>query len=636
MGDEAVGRVKQSDGPGYKFGTVVAVGTAGTVAGILIGDADSCLRRRTVPQGAFRACCDAPKTPAQAKIGATLEGIVGKENVSAHVRMRGSRIGEGTAEVVVKPGTLTEAVKVLEACVAADVAVLPQGANTSLTGGAVPRDTECDRPAVVINMRRMNKILPIGEDGHQVLCFAGAGIFDLQDKLQKDYNRDSHSVLGSIFLNPSTAAGVSFGSGGTQIRKGPAFTERALYCKVDKKGNVEVVNTLGLKSKSLDYLQNATSLSGDDMDPKCKLPSSFPNYAERLTKFDGECSRYNSDTYGIDCNRSEGKVLILATLHDTFPMPTSSKLIWLSCKDYSTAHALKQNVCLYNHKDCMTKTCEYMNKDQFNTVDRGARALMYVINLVGMRRVEPLWNLKLFIESLPVPFSKVVCDKVLYWVNPVLPRPMSKVIYDMSEEFDHHMLMELAEYSPGEVERVKERLDQFVASRPPGDIKYHVCADGKDKTMATLFRFSVAPSFRTCCIGSGNQGLSIDYAVPKNRTTLPPLPAEYPILERNVTSHFGCNVYHEDIMFGNDVDVHKATKAVKKAVEAINGKLPAEHGHGTEYSAPPETQKRWMQMDPLNIMNPGVGGTSWNKNYSDTPIHLTQVNESPLVQLAKA
>merc|ERR1719265_2876498 len=136
-----------------------------------------------------------------------------------------------------------------------------------------------------------------------------------------------------------------------------------------------------------------------------------------------------------------------------------------------------------------------MNKDQFNTVDRGARALMYVINLVGMRRVEPLWNLKLFIESLPVPFSKVVCDKVLYWVNPVLPRPMVKDIYDMSEEFDHHMLMELAEYSPGEVERVKERLDQFVASRPPGDIKYHVCADGKDKTMATLFRFSVAPSF---------------------------------------------------------------------------------------------------------------------------------------------
>lgn len=32
-------------------------------------------------------------------------------------------------------------------------------------------------------------------------------------------DRDSHSVLGSIFLNPSVAAGVSYGSGGTQIRK---------------------------------------------------------------------------------------------------------------------------------------------------------------------------------------------------------------------------------------------------------------------------------------------------------------------------------------------------------------------------------------------------------------------------------
>ena len=59
---------------------------------------------------------------------------------------------------------------------------------------------------------------------------------------RKTWDRDSHSVLGSIFLNPSVAAGVAFGSGGTQIHKGPAFTNRALYVRVGAGGKMELVH----------------------------------------------------------------------------------------------------------------------------------------------------------------------------------------------------------------------------------------------------------------------------------------------------------------------------------------------------------------------------------------------------------
>ena len=66
-------------------------------------------------------------------------------------------------------------------------------------------------------------------------------------------DRESHSVLGSTFLNPTTAAGVAFGSGGTQVRKGPAYTERALYLKIHqnkwKETIVETVNTLGIEGR---------------------------------------------------------------------------------------------------------------------------------------------------------------------------------------------------------------------------------------------------------------------------------------------------------------------------------------------------------------------------------------------------
>ena len=81
-------------------------------------------------------------------------------------------------------------------------------------------------------------------------------------------------------------------------------------------------------------------------------------------------------------------------------------------------------------------------------------------------------------------------------------------------------------------------------------------------------------------------------------------------LKRMRYSHFGCNVVHEDIAFALGVDTHKEKMALKRAVEDEGGKLPAEHGHGTEYHAPKDVQERWMKMDTLNVMNPGIGGLS--------------------------
>ena len=80
--------------------------------------------------------------------------------------------------------------------------------------------------------------------------------------------------------------------------------------------------------------------------------------------------------------------------------------------------------------------------------------------------------------------------------------------------------------------------------------------------------------------------------------------------------HFGCNVVHEDIAFAPAVDdPHAAKMQLKREVEALGGRLPAEHGHGTEYVAPQATRSRWEAMDPLNVFNPGVGGLSVAPRY---------------------
>ena len=119
------------------------------------------------------------------------------------------------------------------------------------------------------------------------------------------------------------------------------------------------------------------------------------------------------------------------------------------------------------------------------------------------------------------------------------------------------------------------------------------------------------------CVGNNVQGFSVDYAMPKNSGVAPTLTGDVQVepLKRMRYSHFGCNVVHEDLAYPLGVDIHAVHKQLKINVGDCGGKLPAEHGHGTEYIAPIESQKRWMKMDPLNIMNPGIGGLSSKFKY---------------------
>mmetsp|Transcript_34057 Transcript_34057/g.45004 ORF Transcript_34057/g.45004 Transcript_34057/m.45004 type:complete len:654 (+) Transcript_34057:103-2064(+) len=609
---------EESSGFWDRYSTTLKVAGALT-AGYMLGQADMENKKLTFPSATRGTCCEGHTlTEAQATLPEKLKSLVGESNVLGGTTTqytKGSRLGHGTALAIARPGTLAEAIQVLEACVAAGVAIVPQGANTGLTGGSVPRDTLCDRPTVVINMRRLTKIVPIGS-GEKVLCFAGAGIFTLAQELAK-INRDSHSALGSIFLDPSVAAGVSFGSGGTQIRKGPVYTERVLYCKVSAEGKVEVVDQLGLKAKNTDDLLaklESGSLTEADMDEAFKGVASDTSYPEKVCKLDKSVSRYNADLKGPDPCRSEGKVFLLASIHDTFPLPKKTELVWASCKDFETAQDLKAKVLLDNPKD-LPQSCEYMDRDTFDCVDSSGRILIKVIELVGMKHLGKLWDLKLMIEGLPLPFMDVICDKLLYWFNWIIPEPISKPLMVLGKEYDHHMMIEMSEFGGGELERLKKRFAEYVESKPAGTVEYHVC-DTKEVAPAKYFRFVVAPAFRTMCVGTNVQGLSLDYSLPKNERAAPVLPESVaePV-KRLRYSHFGCNVVHEDIAFAPGVDVHGEKMKIKKIVEGLAGKLPAEHGHGTEYKAPADTQQRWMKMDPTNTMNPGVGGLSYTKDY---------------------
>ncbi|MCL4423308.1 MAG: FAD-binding oxidoreductase [Actinobacteria bacterium] len=81
----------------------------------------------------------------------------------------------GNANVVIRPGTTSQVSAVMGILSNARVAVVPQGGNTGLVGGGVPRGGEA-----VISLRRLDHLGPVDKASAQVNAGAGVTLARLQ------------------------------------------------------------------------------------------------------------------------------------------------------------------------------------------------------------------------------------------------------------------------------------------------------------------------------------------------------------------------------------------------------------------------------------------------------------------------
>jgi len=282
---------------------------------------------------------------------------------------------------------------------------------------------------------------------------------------------------------------------------------------------------------------------------------------------------------------------------------------------------------LFGNMAELTISCEF-DRDSVDIIDRSGRIATYMIRYLGMGDIMGiLWGIKSAIEGLPFSWAPIITDKLLHTFNNWVPECIPGKFMTAGREWDHHCMVAVGEFGDGTLDRFMKRMDEFVKKHNDAVVADVKTSDRKivsiveaqtpsEVTALNAFRFVAALAFKTYCVGEDIQGISVDYALPKNGGPVPPLPpsAATP-LRRMRYSHFGCNVVHEDIAYALGVDTHKEKMAFKHVVEEEGGKLPAEHGHGTEYHAPESAQKRWMNMDPLNVLNPGVGGLSTLPKY---------------------
>ncbi len=84
----------------------------------------------------------------------------------------------GTAVAVVRPGSTPEVAEVVRVCRASGVAIVPQGGNTGLCGGAVP---DSSGRQVVLSLTRMRRIRQLDAANATVTVEAGAVLRAVQD-----------------------------------------------------------------------------------------------------------------------------------------------------------------------------------------------------------------------------------------------------------------------------------------------------------------------------------------------------------------------------------------------------------------------------------------------------------------------
>jgi D-lactate dehydrogenase len=560
---------------------------------------------------------DASSTP-QPDVLAALRGIVGHRHVlttagATRRFRRGYRFGEGAAEAVVRPGTLLELWQVFETCIRAGRIVIVQAANTGLTGGSTPNGDDYDRPVVVINTLRIDAIHPIGE-GHQVVCLAGATLDRLERTLAR-FGREPHSVIGSSCIGASVVGGVCNNSGGSLVQRGPAYTEYALFGRVDADGVPRLVNHLGIELGD-DPREILRRVQVGDFRPQdieeTPRGASDADYAERVRDVDADTpARHNADPDRLfEASGSAGKVLALAVRLDTFARADASAVFYIGTNEPADLTRLRRE--MLSNLETLPVAAEYMHRDCYDLARRYGKDTFLAIQALGTRRIGALFALKsrfdAFIEAIGI-LPRFLGDRLLQRASTLFPEHLPRRMNAFRDRFEHHLILKAS--GPG----VREARD-WLASRWTGDGRAFFECTPAEGTKAMLHRFAAAGAavrYRAVHAETVEDIVALDIALRRNdQDWVETLPTDIAAstVHRLYYGHFFCHVFHQDYIVARGHDPVALEHRMLALLDRRRAAYPAEHNVGHLYKGGPAQIAHFRKLDPCNCMNPGIGGAS--------------------------
>ncbi|WP_346032156.1 FAD-binding oxidoreductase [Erythrobacter westpacificensis] len=118
----------------------------------------------------------------------------------------------GHALGMASPASTQEVADLVKLCAAHGVPIVPQGGNSGMSGGATPDDTG---KAIVLSLRRMDKVRSFDVVARQITCDAGLILQTLHDTVEAERLRFPLTLGGK---GSATIGGlISTNAGGTQV-----------------------------------------------------------------------------------------------------------------------------------------------------------------------------------------------------------------------------------------------------------------------------------------------------------------------------------------------------------------------------------------------------------------------------------
>ncbi|MBN6112963.1 D-lactate dehydrogenase [Xanthomonas bonasiae] len=559
---------------------------------------------------------------AEAGLLRQLRDAVGRRHVLVGDRAtrrfrKGYRFGEGRVLAVARPGTLLELWRVLQAVVAAGRIVIVQAANTGLTGGSTPDGDGYDRQIVLISTLRLRGVQPL-HDGRQVVCLPGATLDALERQL-RPLQREPHSVIGSSCIGASVLGGVCNNSGGALVRRGPAYTQLALFAQLGADGQLRLVNHLGIALGDTPEQILARLQAGDygtaDIHDDPALAASDPDYAAHVRDVDADTpARFNADpARHYEASGSAGRLCVFAVRLDTFPREDST-VFYIGSNATDDLTALRRGLLTAFAQPPISG--EYLHRDAFDIGARYGKDTFLLIDRFGTDAVPRAFALKSRVdgwcEALGLPG---LADRALQAFTELLPDHLPPRLRAYRDRFEHHLLLRVSAQDAAAT-------DAFLAGHFAGSESgaYFRC-DADEGRKAFLHRFAVAGAavrYRQVHRDTVEDIVALDVALRRNdrqwQETLPP-ELEDALLGKLYYGHFFCHVFHQDYLVRKGHDPLAIEHAMWALLDRRGAEYPAEHNVGHLYRAKPALAAFYRALDPTNSFNPGIGQTPKGRHW---------------------
>ena len=529
----------------------------------------------------------------------------------------GYRFGNGNALAVVRPGNLTEFWAILKVCVAADVIVIAQAANTGLTGGSTPDGNDYDRDIVIVNAMRISGIQLIN-DAQQVVCLPGSTLNELEIAL-KPHGREPHSVIGSSCIGASVIGGICNNSGGALVQRGPAYTEMALYAQLTEQGELQLVNHLGidLGETPEEILANLENQRYQRKDIQLDCGKGHDHaYCNHVRQVDEDSpARFNADpARHYEASGCAGKLAIFAVRLDTFVAEKNTAVFYIGTNQTETLNDLRRHM-LANFKQ-LPISGEYIHRDAFDVAAKYGKDTFWVIKKFGTHWLPKLFAMKAKVDRLAKKISFMpshFSDKIMQAISTVLPEHLPKKLWQYRDQYEHHLIVKMGG------DGVQEARDYLTSYFKEGSKGAFFECDAVETQAAMLHRFAVASAairYRAIHEKEVEDIVALDIALRRNDRewfeTLPP-EIEQKISHKLYYGHFMCHVFHQDYIVKKGYDCMELEHQMLELLDKRGAQYPAEHNVGHLYEAKPELRKFYKSLDPTNSFNPGLGHTSKKK-----------------------